>query len=38
MPEEGYTQNWPEEIEMDTGVRARVEARWNKIYPSDSSS
>ena len=38
MPEEGYTQNWPEEIEMDAGVRARVEARWNKIYPSDSSS
>jgi len=38
MPEEGYTQNWPEEIEMDAGVRARVEDRWNKIYPSDSSS
>jgi len=38
MPEEGYTQNWPEEIEMDAGVRARVEALWNKIYPSDSSS
>ncbi|UCD12715.1 MAG: menaquinone biosynthesis decarboxylase [Nitrospinaceae bacterium] len=31
--EEGYTQHWPEEIEMDAGTRARVDANWDKFYP-----
>ncbi len=31
--EEGYSQNWPEEIEMDAATRAWADSVFEKIYP-----
>jgi len=31
LPEEGATRGWPERIEMDTAVRARVEEIWGEL-------
>jgi 4-hydroxy-3-polyprenylbenzoate decarboxylase len=30
-PEEGFQRNWPRLIEMDAGVKARVDARWAEL-------
>lgn len=30
-PEEGFTRNWPQLIEMDAGTRARVDALWPSL-------
>ena len=32
-PEEGYTQDWPEEIEMSSEIKKRVNKKWNRIFP-----
>jgi 4-hydroxy-3-polyprenylbenzoate decarboxylase len=32
FPEEGYTQDWPEEIEMSTEIKNRVDAKWQKLF------
>lgn len=30
-PEEGFTRNWPEVIEMDAATKAKVDALWPKL-------
>ena len=30
-PEEGFTRNWPEVIEMDAATRAAVDAMWSEL-------
>lgn len=30
-PEEGFTRNWPNLIEMDSGTKRRVDAIWSKL-------
>jgi 4-hydroxy-3-polyprenylbenzoate decarboxylase len=32
--EEGYTQDWPEEIEMSSEIKQRVDEKWNRFFPS----
>ena len=34
MAEEGYQQNWPEEIAMSQDIRGRVDAKWDRMFPS----
>jgi 4-hydroxy-3-polyprenylbenzoate decarboxylase len=31
LPEEGFTRPWPDVVEMDAAVRARVDALWGRI-------
>src|SRR5688572_1354602 len=31
MPEEGFTRQWPDLIEMDAAVRARIDGLWGKL-------
>lgn len=31
MPEEGFTRNWPDVIEMDAATRARVDELWPRL-------
>ncbi len=35
-PEEGYTQDWPDEIEMSSEIKQRVDEKWNRLFPSKS--
>jgi len=35
-PEEGYTQDWPEEIEMSAEIKQRVDEKWSRLFPSES--
>ena len=30
--EEGYQQNWPEEIEMSEEIKTRVDSKWNSMF------
>ncbi|MBU0755778.1 MAG: UbiD family decarboxylase, partial [Planctomycetes bacterium] len=30
-PEEGFTREWPEVIEMDPAVRKKIETIWNRL-------
>ena len=30
--EEGYRQNWPEEIEMSEEIKTRVDSKWNSMF------
>ncbi len=30
-PEEGFTRDWPEKIEMDAGTKRRVDAMWGEL-------
>ncbi|MCA9484798.1 MAG: menaquinone biosynthesis decarboxylase [Nitrospina sp.] len=32
-PEEGYTQDWPEEILMSDNIRRQVDQRWTELFP-----
>jgi 4-hydroxy-3-polyprenylbenzoate decarboxylase len=32
LKEEGYQQNWPEEIEMSEEIKTRVDAKWNSLF------
>jgi 4-hydroxy-3-polyprenylbenzoate decarboxylase len=32
LKEEGYQQNWPEEIEMSQEIKTRVDAKWNSMF------
>ena len=32
FPEEGYQQNWPEEIVMTPEVKSRVDQKWNDLF------
>ena len=32
--EEGYTQDWPEEIEMSQEIKQAVDKKWDKLFPS----
>lgn len=32
LEEEGYNQNWPEEIEMSEEIKTRVDAKWNSMF------
>jgi 4-hydroxy-3-polyprenylbenzoate decarboxylase len=34
-PSEGFHRPWPDVIQMDTGVRARVDALWEKLGLSE---
>jgi len=31
-PEEGFKRDWPDEIEMDEDVKARVDSRWAELF------
>jgi 4-hydroxy-3-polyprenylbenzoate decarboxylase len=31
FPEEGFTRDWPDVIEQDAGVRARIDSMWTKL-------
>ncbi len=35
-PEEGYTQDWPEEIEMSAEIKQRVDQKWGRLFPSEN--
>ena len=30
--EEGYQQNWPEEIEMSEEIKTKVDSKWNLMF------
>jgi len=32
MPEEGYRQNWPEEIVMSDEIKQRVDQKWPNLF------
>ena len=32
FPEEGYQQNWPEEIEMTAEIKTKVNNKWNNLF------
>jgi 4-hydroxy-3-polyprenylbenzoate decarboxylase len=32
LKEEGYQQNWPEEIEMSEEIKTRVDKKWNLLF------
>jgi 4-hydroxy-3-polyprenylbenzoate decarboxylase len=32
LKEEGYQQNWPEEIEMSEEIKIRVDEKWNSLF------
>ena len=32
FPEEGYQQNWPEEIEMTAEIKTKVDIKWNNFF------
>ena len=32
FPEEGYQQNWPEEIEMTSEIKTKVDNKWNNFF------
>ena len=32
LPEEGYQQNWPEEIEMTSEIKTRVDKKWHNLF------
>ena len=32
FPEEGYQQNWPEEIEMTAEIKNKVDIKWNNFF------
>ena len=32
LPEEGYQQNWPEEIVMSDEIKQRVEKKWDSLF------
>ena len=31
-PEEGYTQKWPEEIEMSLEIKSRINKKWSRLF------
>jgi 4-hydroxy-3-polyprenylbenzoate decarboxylase len=31
FPEEGFTRDWPDVIEQDAGVKARIDSMWTKL-------
>ena len=31
-PEEGFTRDWPDEIEMDADTKNKVDARWHEYF------
>ena len=37
MAEEGYRQNWPEEIVMTPVIKDRVDAKWDRLLNSKLS-
>ena len=32
LPEEGYQQNWPEEIEMTSEIKNKVTKKWQTLF------
>lgn len=32
FPEEGYQQNWPEEIEMTSEIKTKVDNKWDNLF------
>jgi 4-hydroxy-3-polyprenylbenzoate decarboxylase len=32
LKEEGYQQNWPDEIEMSEEIKTRVDGKWNSLF------
>ena len=32
FPEEGYQQNWPEEIEMTAEIKTKVDIKWDNLF------
>jgi 4-hydroxy-3-polyprenylbenzoate decarboxylase len=32
IPEEGYQQNWPEEIEMTSEIKTKVDKKWDNLF------
>ncbi len=34
MAEEGYTQDWPEEIVMSDEIKKRVDGKWDRMFPN----
>ena len=32
LPEEGYQQNWPEEIEMTSEIKNKVNKKWQTLF------
>ena len=31
-PEEGYTQDWPQEIEMTEEIKSKVDKKWPRLF------
>ena len=38
LKEEGYKQNWPEEIEMSEEIKMQVDKKWNSIFKEQYST
>jgi 4-hydroxy-3-polyprenylbenzoate decarboxylase len=38
FPEEGFTREWPDVIEMDAATKAKVDAMWSKLGISASGA
>jgi 4-hydroxy-3-polyprenylbenzoate decarboxylase len=37
LPSEGFTRPWPDKIEMDPAVVARVDEMWDRLgFPGDA--
>ena len=32
LKEEGYQQNWPEEIEMTAEIKTKVDNKWDNLF------
>ncbi|WP_282010980.1 menaquinone biosynthesis decarboxylase [Nitrospina watsonii] len=37
LPEEGYTQDWPEEIHMSGDIKQKVDEKWERMFPKSIS-
>lgn len=37
LPEEGYCQNWPDEIHMSEVIKQRVDGKWDRMFPKPVS-
>ena len=38
LKEEGYQQNWPEEIEMSEEIKMQVDKKWNSLFKEQYST
>lgn len=37
LPEEGYHQDWPDEIHMSDDIKQRVDEKWERMFPPSNA-